>query len=58
MVFPKVKCPGDHAEGERHVQGCSVIVPSAGTINVAVDFRMDGRHGGESVTVDGLFQIG
>ena len=53
MVFPDVKCPGDHTEGVQHVQGCGGIVPSPGTSNDAIDCVLGGRHGGASVTVDG-----
>ena len=46
VVFPKVKYPGDHAEGGQRVQGCSLIVPFTGTSENDGDIRVDGRHGG------------
>ena len=55
MVFPKVNCLGDHAEGGRHVQGCGGIVPYASTSNAAGDRGVGRRHGGSSVTVDRFF---
>ena len=55
MVFPKVKCLGDHAEGGRHVQGCGGIVPYASTSIDAGDRGVGRRHGGSSVTVDSFF---
>ena len=58
MVFTKVKCPGDHAEGGRHVQGCGGIVPSAGMRNGAGDCRVGGILGGASVTIYGSFENG
>ena len=56
MVFPDVKCPGDHTEGVQHVQGCGGIVPSPGTSNNDEDCVVSGRHGGASVTVYGYFE--
>ena len=53
MVFPEVKCPGDHTVGVQHVQGCGGIFPSPDMSNDAGDCVVVGRHGGESVTVDG-----
>ena len=53
MVFTEVSCPGYHTEGGQHVQGCGVIFPSSDTSNDAGDCVGVGRHGGESVTVDG-----
>ena len=58
MVFTKVKCPGDHAEGGRHVQGCGVIVLYAGMSNGAGDCGVGGRIGGASVTIYGSFENG
>ena len=52
MVFPKVNCLGNHAEGGLHVQGCGGIFPYASTSNDAIDFGVGRRHGGSSVTVD------
>ena len=58
MVFPKVNCLGDHAEGGRHVQGCGGIVPYASTSNNAGDCGVGRRHGGSSVTVDRFLDNG
>ena len=56
MVFPGVKSPGDHTEGERPVPNCSGIMPSSGTSDNAGYHIVCGRHGGASVTVDGAFE--
>ena len=58
MVFPKVNCPRDHAEGGRRVRGHSGIVPSTGTSDDARYCRLGGRYGGASVTVGGAFKRG
>ena len=58
MVFPEVNCPGYHAEGGRHVRGLGGIVSSQGMSNNNEDCGVGGRHGGASVTVDGLFESG
>ena len=55
VVFPKVNCQGDHAEGGRRFQGCGGIVPSTGMINDDGDCRVGRRHSGASVTMDGAF---
>ena len=54
VVFPKVNCSGDHYVGVLQVQGYSVIEPPAGTSDNAGYQRVGARHGGESVTVDGV----
>ena len=56
MVFTKMNCPWDHAEGGQRIQGCGVIVTSAGTSNNAVYCILVERHVGESITVDGALK--
>ena len=58
MVFPKVNCPGNHAEGGLQVQGCGGIVMSAGMNNDAGNHRVSGGHDGASLTVDREFDSG
>ena len=56
MVFTKVNCLGDRAEGGGLFRGCGVIMLSADTSDNDRDRRVGDRHGGTSVTVDGSFE--
>ena len=58
MVFNKVKCPGDHAEGGQPVRGRSGIVPSKSMGDNDGDHGLCGRHGVTSVTIVGLLKCG
>ena len=58
MVFPKVNCTGEHAQGGRRVRGCGGIVPSAGKSNNARYCGVGGRNGGVSVAVGETFECG